>query len=1659
MLKEPVGQGLPQPLVRAYYRILSGSGDKERHDAACHLAEAILKYLAAWAIAEHLECHPDAETREASLRRLNDPSLGEWNRFLREVLGRYRNGGEELFQRFLEAYETSLREPEATLLLVNRLRDFLDGSSPLQSFRLRNLLDLLVQYRNRALAHGGILPSDHYREFGPVLESGLGALLDTTPLFRIGRLFYLERVEVTGGTARHEVLQLTGPLAIREVLDLGAGPLESGKLYVRLTDGRPTRLDPLLVYHDEDVYFCNGSQNDRTRYLSYSSGKTLEREEPGSSGDQTDPREEKSEGLRQRARPGDQRPRRLGDYEIEREIGRGGMGVVYLARQLSLNRPVALKVLPSSITRDEKQVRRFQREAEIAARVRHSNIVEVFGLGEQGGDHFYAMEYVDGRTLAEEIAENQSRRARGDPDPLTRRYVQETLRSIAEVAQALEVAHRAGLIHRDIKPQNLIRNQEGRLQILDFGLARELSGPALTMTGEFLGTPRYMSPEQAQAKRLRVDHRTDIYSLGVTLYETLTLQPVWKEETTEGVLKAILFQDPLPLRKLNPNLHRDVETIVHRAIEKDPDLRYPTAGEFAEELRLFLNHQPIRTRPPGILGRALRFSVRRRALLLAALLPVLLGSVIMVPFVVQEAKQRQAARSLAAERKREAESRAQEEEALLLNLKARARGFIESNRPLEAAECIRGIQQLGVSTEETDELREECEKLRLALRDEELERARRYEGQDELSEAYEALSKAKALEPDDPSIGNRLLEVRRRIEERDVPPEVQIILSSDAAECERGLRLLIHETSRGKLARAPLVKALQTILARPLKPELRALALMVAGKSGEPEFFSTLTHALRDENGDLVQAALLGLCSLGDPDAIPDILSIAEDQKPRAAAIARDGGTSIFLTGWTGTNSGLAFLALHALEYRDMKALALGGIPRNRSSSEALSVLLEPSYRSALEGRGRDFDLVDRENALDRDSLSTLRRGLSYLRAEPLQVFAGQNEPTWLTREVLSFLKAPSHSSYEKSELVATFLSSYLTPSTFLPMAGWLADPENQEEAKKLLDLSSHRPWRQRIIPSLETLAVLEETLGHPKPPARILVERLLPPPREANWEAVWKKEFPRGKPEYIDFRQSMRLCGRLAHLAPPEIKKAVEFIVRGKDGQLIDCGLTLAASRLPPAEAASVVSEALAAKPPSARSPLLIGLCLLDEGRALTAAREVLGQTDDHLALAASILLARHGDSSGTASLVKLLSSPGEEKESWKNRRFGSALLLSKPMSALPAGQEVADELLIEDLKRESSAPVRPWDQALQLAREGKLIPYGKEKALNGDPGPKFREEVAVITATTPSPPTRQELKVLRATNLLAGLAGIPDREDFLIEQLEDPCLRVVDLAILGLARLRSMKAYPRLCELLDGRTIMLECVLEDLVRAVASIGKDLEVCHLLDYADQFTKTSHRVFVYGVIEEISHSAAVGKTVSLLEREPDLLARSRYLNALASWGEDFTAHARAEDAELFRCHLRRSEWLEKKGDLVQAKEHLLLALNDPQGDAADKEYLRLARISRDLDDRSGCEGALDLYRTDRSSNGPSFRYYFETELLLAAGHLDEAYRRITVRWIRETAFSETPLRAPLLHIAWLAAKGEMGRAKAALDYFRPFSDWDLESAAREIPFLKEVMAR
>ena len=299
----------------------------------------------------------------------------------------------------------------------------------------------------------------------------------------------------------------------------------------------------------------------------------------------------------------------LGDYELLEEVGRGGQGVVFRARQKSLNRTVALKVISLGQWASKAHLKRFRLEAEAAAKLEHPGIVPIHEVGERDGSCYFSMKFVEGGQLDEVV-----RRA-----PMSIRQAAEL---IAKVARTVHYAHQHGILHRDIKPGNILLDQKGEPHLTDFGLARLVETEStMTRTLEVLGTPSYMAPEQAMGNNSAVSSATDVYGLGAVFYQLLTGQPPFAGGATYETIKLLLDTEPKQPRLLNPKIDRDLSTICLKCLEKDPKRRYSSALALAEDLERWLKHEPIQARHTGIFARGRKW-VRRNptsALLVASL--------------------------------------------------------------------------------------------------------------------------------------------------------------------------------------------------------------------------------------------------------------------------------------------------------------------------------------------------------------------------------------------------------------------------------------------------------------------------------------------------------------------------------------------------------------------------------------------------------------------------------------------------------------------------------------------------------------------------------------------------------------------------------------------------------------------------------------------------------------------------------------------------------------------------------------------------------------------------------------------------------------------------------------------------------------------------------
>ncbi|MHC4471502.1 MAG: serine/threonine-protein kinase [Planctomycetota bacterium] len=313
--------------------------------------------------------------------------------------------------------------------------------------------------------------------------------------------------------------------------------------------------------------------------------------------------------------PAESLPRTFGDYTLLRVLGRGRHGVVYEAVQRSLGRTVALKVLRMGIDTAPETYLRFQREAKACAQVRHENIVEIYEASQVDQQPFYAMSLVRGRTLGDLVRSGEA------PEPA------DLCRGLAGIADALHALHAEGIIHRDVKPSNVVVTPEGRMVLADFGLARSALAETLTLDGQVVGTPLYMSPEQIVGKRHQVDLRSDIYGLGATLYEALAGRTPYQAHDLTDLVRTVIREHPATLRSVAPHVPRDCARIAMKAIEFQPRDRYPTADQLRDDLLAYAEGRPVVGRPVSPVRRTLR---RYRGLLAAAAALLLISAGVLI---------------------------------------------------------------------------------------------------------------------------------------------------------------------------------------------------------------------------------------------------------------------------------------------------------------------------------------------------------------------------------------------------------------------------------------------------------------------------------------------------------------------------------------------------------------------------------------------------------------------------------------------------------------------------------------------------------------------------------------------------------------------------------------------------------------------------------------------------------------------------------------------------------------------------------------------------------------------------------------------------------------------------------------------------------------------
>lgn len=737
---------LPLPLAQLYGRAFNAKSPRERHDNAFYLFEALVKLAATTATAYYLEevsIEPSSRVPmlDRLLAQLALPSLGQWLGILREVsrhfASRVDTPSHPWGKPVWDGLSATRKDLPGMLALHQRIKNGPDGDLATdQTCSLLGVLEGLVQYRNSVFGHGaGRMESFYESEMGPLLFPAINEVLAEGRFSILGptsaRLVYITELRLLeNGLTQVDMRELVGlqgeRIASLEVSSEQAARLLPNRVGL-LWPGRtyPLRLDPLLQYREsefsEEVLFLNRDRNRKqVEYLSYTTGRT-ERDRTMMSSlaallsqvtnhtvseadlqklsEQSLAETPSLETLFQENQPAGQS---IGEYELISELGRGGMGVVYLARQTSLGRLVALKMLPSDLAGDELAIARFKREIRHLARCDDPHIVKVLSSGTlPDGRVYFTMEYVPGSDLEmiwkelsrsagqgnatstsmlgdmtwTEAVQNASRKNVGKKtglakDPSTPSepieglslknatddpggYIRRVVTMARDVATALQAIHEQGVIHRDVKPANLMLTSDGsRVVLMDFGLAKgQTNSMAVSRDGGLLGTLRYAAPEQLAAANIKVGPAADVRGLGVTMWELLTRQRLFGAAEDEASLtQDVLTADVPRLRSIDHKFDRDLDAIVARATERRQTDRIQSAGQLAEYLQLWLDGKPLPIRPLSISELSMRW-VREHAALaitsgvIAALL-VTTGFVILRGNLITRQRSQQALRQL-----------------------------------------------------------------------------------------------------------------------------------------------------------------------------------------------------------------------------------------------------------------------------------------------------------------------------------------------------------------------------------------------------------------------------------------------------------------------------------------------------------------------------------------------------------------------------------------------------------------------------------------------------------------------------------------------------------------------------------------------------------------------------------------------------------------------------------------------------------------------------------------------------------------------------------------------------------------------------------------------------------------------------------------------------
>ena len=691
----------PLPLAAVRRRALNGKGAEARHLTAYHLWEAALRL--------RIAVLPPDDPAPLAL-----PSIGH-------------------FARAATSATKPLSDPRALHLHTWLAQVARERAEAPRHTSVAKLAELLAGYRNKVIGHGAARASAFYEEGATALLEGFDAAWSEQAILPPRtRLAFIDEIAIgTDGARTARVLDLQGyaPLYDPAARDLPDGVLP--KSLVAWIDERIEPLEPWLVFDPtelrERVLFFNGRVRGGARYLDYVGGEEVRGEALAAIAPRAEAlcealfeRQPPSERAEPAAPSGDF----FGDYQLLGKLGEGGMGVVYLARQIALDRLVALKMLPAVAGDDALAVARFEREVTALSRCDHPNVVKILAAGKFGATRYYAMELVDGPDLAElvsattgvdvqvaEAVSTASRRRREahedlyahlpivEPSPHATLAQKNRWDAIAtlfrDAARAVDYLHRQGIVHRDLKPANLmVAAGDHRLVVMDLGIAM-LGDATRTLTRDrdgLLGTLRYMPPEQLERRLVGLDHRADVYSLGATFYELCAGRPRFDGHTEAQLVHQVLNEPPADARTIRPDLPADLSAILRMSTQKDPRLRYPSAEALAQDLDDFLARRPIRARDPSLFY-VIALAARRHRALSALSLAALAASIALgVVWAGRERSLRDAAAAEAerarAEQQHAEEAQARAEGALVDVLAERGRSELVSGEPLRAARYL-----------------------------------------------------------------------------------------------------------------------------------------------------------------------------------------------------------------------------------------------------------------------------------------------------------------------------------------------------------------------------------------------------------------------------------------------------------------------------------------------------------------------------------------------------------------------------------------------------------------------------------------------------------------------------------------------------------------------------------------------------------------------------------------------------------------------------------------------------------------------------------------------------------------------------------------------------------------------------------------------------------